>query len=160
MELQEKRLVRELDESKNQNKLQAQSISENKEITSNMEAEIDALKNEIKTMANAKGGFQSYAHRMALSVGEKVGFKHQFENWHKSSSSQDQAKKDQALETQISKLTGELSELKKNSHLELIQEKKKIDELRSRIERGLTTISELERKLVEKNDVINNFKKG
>ena len=50
--------------------------------------------------------------------------------------------------------------MKKNSHLELIQEKKKIDELRSRIERGLTTISELERKLVEKNDVINNFKKG
>ena len=80
MELQEKRLVRELDESKNQNKLQAQSISENKEITSNMEAEIGALKNKIKTMANAKGGFQSYARRMALSVGEKVDFKHQFEN--------------------------------------------------------------------------------
>ena len=58
LELQEKRLVRELDESKNQNKLQAQSISENKEITSNMETEIGALKNQIKTMANAKGGFQ------------------------------------------------------------------------------------------------------
>ena len=45
-----------------------------------MEAEIGALKNEIKTMTNAKGGFQSYARRMVLSVGEKVGFKHQFEN--------------------------------------------------------------------------------
>ena len=61
LELQEKRLVRELDESKNQNKLQAQSISENKEITSNMETEIGELKNQIKTMANAKGSFQSYA---------------------------------------------------------------------------------------------------
>ena len=131
LELQEKRLVRELDESKNQNKLQAQSISENKEITSNMKTEIGALKNQIETMTNAK-----------------------------TSSSQDQAKKDHAQETKISQLTGELSELKKNSHIELIQEKKKIDDLRSRIERGLTTISDLERKLVEKNEIINNFKKG
>ena len=95
-----------------------------------------------------------------MLANQKVGFKDQPENWYKPSSSQDQAKKDQALETQISKLTGELSDLRKNSHMELIQEKKKIDELRSRIERGLTTISDLERKLVEKNDVINNFKKG
>ena len=68
LELQEKRLVRELDESKNQNKLQAQSISENKEITSNMETEIGALKNQIKTMANAKGGFQNHGRWLALSA--------------------------------------------------------------------------------------------
>ena len=96
-----------------------------------MKTEIGALKNQIETMTNAK-----------------------------TSSSQDQAKKDHAQETKISQLTGELSELKKNSHIELIQEKKKIDDLRSRIERGLTTISDLERKLVEKNEIINNFKKG
>ena len=126
-----------------------------------METEIGELKNQIKTMANAKGSFQSYARKTALLLtNQKVAFKHPLENWYKSSSSEDQAKKDQALETQISKLTGELSDLRKNSHMELIQEKKKIDELRSRIERGLTTISDLERKLVEKNDVINNFKKG